>query len=266
VRLAGQFYPADPTTLSERLVRDKVASIVPVPHLSQIDGDRYMLVLSHVLADHDVLDWYSEQATLGAYIIVDSPVVEFGEPRPFEETVELAMAIHASEVLTPDWFQDADKTIQEAEKAVKTAKSMGYTGKLMVSPQGTSLEEWMACAQVALLLPIHTIGISYRYTSMFGNRLYAISRLSKYLTGRKVHLLGCLLDPKLETAKALVMPQVQGVDSAIAALFTKYHQRWVPWMERPPKRDIDFISDKYNDDLLAYNLEQWRLSCAGRLA
>lgn len=243
-------------------ITNKVAAIVPVNYSYMVAVDYYHLVLTIQARTEEGLRTYREWSDAGKYIILDSPVIEKGAPERFEDTLALAQAIGASEILTPDWFQDSRRTLSEALHAVRLASEAGFKGRLMAAPQGKTQKEWLENCEVLCTLPIHTIGISYRYADMFGgNRVDLVKQVSPMLEGRKIHLLGCSLDPVLEAYLLLHLNEVQGVDSATSAIFTKHYMYYRPGLPRPDRNQLDLVHDDLDETLLAMNLMNWKDRC-----
>lgn len=237
----------------------KVATIVPAAHLDLLDSDSYFMVLGHVAElDDEYIDYFREASHAGSTVILDNSAVELGEPMDIRHQLTIAQYIGASELVLPDYYQDRQRTIEACRDAIKVARGE-YSGRLMGVPQGSTCEEWYFCCQELADMGVDTIGISYRYTEMLGgSRLPSIEYL--YSTGIAVHLLGCLGDPASEVYSALGYPNVRGVDSAIASVFTHHAMSYTGQIERPP-RSVNFLLDHYDSGLLASNIDTWRQRC-----
>lgn len=257
----------------------KVATIVPAKHLELISGHYYFLALSHACEDYDYLKFFATMSALGKFIILDNSAVELGEPEPFKDYLEKAIAIRASQVILPDFFQNPDQTLKAAWEAIEQLAASDYQCKIMVVPQGHTMTEWVMNAYELLevraqsknhgLVYPTTLGASCRYTDLFGprsNMFFAMTqRIGKFnSTNLNMHFLGCYMDPVAELSHILGKPEVQGIDSSYPSVYARHHMLLTTGafrMPRPP-RDIDFINDEYNADLLKDNIDAWVLRCS----
>ncbi len=254
----------------------KVATIVPANHLDLIKEDDYFMALAHVAkARSDYIDFFKSRSEEGKYVILDNSAVEQGDPGSFEDYIQVAEAMKASAIMLPDYFMDAEKTIEAARTSLALLDNWNDfatpEAEVIVIPQGKSLGEWLECAlalQNAVtdygFIPF--IGISCRYTGMFGVGRLAIaitvhSAISRF--SGKVHLLGCYADPRKDVRPGIGYPWLSGVDSSYAAVYAQHGYEMTEnsfdW-PRPP-RNIDFINDTYNSELLASNIDVWRKAC-----
>lgn len=241
---------------------DKVATIVPKHHLVLTATDSLHMALSHCCVDSEYVQFYRDMVTLGHHVILDNSTIETGEPQDFESYLDAAGEIGASEIVLPDFFPDAPATIAAAVKSMRTVCDLGY--KVMGIPQGATPDEWYKCAVRLLELGVDVIGISYRYEKHFGkSRSALVERIGDdvKMCNAVVHLLGC--NSVAEVHRGLQLPYVRGVDSAIASLFAKHLVLWESYMDRP-ERDIDFLTDRYDEPLLKMNIDRWRRWCHGQ--
>ena len=243
---------------------DKIATIVPLAHLEELRYDDYLMALAHAAQTRDYMDFYKERAGEGRYVILDNSAVELGAPMDFATYLGLAMEMGASEIVLPDHFMDASATKKAAFPAIQMAKLGGYYGNIMFIPQGRNREEWYHNALWGMWnLPIQTLGLSCRYTEMWGNRMAMIREILPHTPETvKIHLLGNYLPPEDDVAIALRKPQVRGVDSSYASVFTKHDLLIESGVPRPADRNLDFITDRFaNLGLFQANLKSWRVRC-----
>lgn len=264
------------------MANPKVATIVPLHHLELLNDDEYFLALSHAAENSMYLRFFREWAEQGKYIILDNSAVELEEPEPFGHYLEKALSMGASEILLPDHFRNPERTLDAAWAAMAALENTGYTGRIMVVPQGKTVFEWLRNAVELLdvrsvddthgLRTVTTVGISCRYTDMFdGNRTNAFTLLKDHFTkftGRfRVHFLGCYADPREEIAPIIYNPSVQGVDSSYPSVYAQHNivlNQQAFTMPRPA-RHIDFLQHTYDPLLLAYNVDMWRDACLGEI-
>jgi len=261
------------------MAHPKVATLVPLKHLNEIIDDEYFMALSHAAENDEYLNFFRERVDEGKYVILDNSSIEMGGPDTFETYLEKAMLIGASEIMLPDIFQDPAATVLEAERCMAILKKVGYSGNVMMIPQGETVWGWLSNARDLCNIrelrfptnPYHghweanTVGITYRYTDLFGgNRLNVLWLLSSILPGyQKIHFLGCKTDPRLEARLAIKQPEVRGVDSSYPCVYTHHGMELLPiWMEGVrPSREIDFLEDEYDPNLLKRNLKVWWDAC-----
>ena len=166
--------------------------------------------------------------------------------------------MEATEIILPDWFQNSQRTIDAAEVTADELSRVRYPGRIMFSPQGHDVSEWIACLQSILYLEIGvtTVGISMRYNEMFGNRRDMIAAVILGMDpSLAVHLLGW----GNSGTDALHLPYVQGIDSSRPSLLAKFGRKFAD--EARPESKIDILSDVYDARLLAKNISSWKTLC-----
>ena len=140
--------------------------------------------------------------------ILDSGVVELGEPYAADELFRVAERIGANEVALPDYLYDADRTIQRAVSFNNEHGLRGLGFDLMGIVQGNTVDDWLRCFEILSVLPfISVLGISVYSSRVFKsytrlddclhNRLKCVEvLLSRKMIpdGKCIHLLG-LEDP-----------------------------------------------------------------------
>lgn len=239
-----------------------VATIVPKAHLNELKHDKYFMCLSMAARDTEYFNFFARRAAEGRFVIMDNSAVELGYPQPFPEYYELAERMGVSEIMLPDIFQDAEATITAAEDALAWLRTVSphWAGHIMGIPQGKTQLEWMQCAaNLKKFREITTIGISYRYDELWNGRENAT-----YLFGNDVfiHYLGCKADPLIDVFPVLRAGRVRSVDSAGPSIYAKHGMEWNPNVPRP-KRDVDFLTDNYDTELLKRNIGRYIARCNG---
>ena len=182
--------------------------------------------------------------------------------------IRAAEAIHANEIVLPDQGRDKKTTLDLTRWALRCLGSYGplqHCKRItcMIAPQGATPEEWTDCARLMLKFPdVRSIGISYLYTEMFGSRIKAIETIWSDIleAGKGIHLLGCTGDP-IEIYDICQAYPVESTDSTLPCLYAKHGIVMMPNMPPRPARDIDFIGDRYEGNLLQYNVDWWRRRC-----
>ena len=252
----------------------KLASIVPQNYLELTAESDFHMALAHLVGEegYEVYTDFFRNRKEGSFCILDNGVIE-GNPMPIETIIKKALLIGADEIVLPDAYKDASKTIKMVGAAIKTLVihygAHNWPFKLMVVPQGETKEIWLECAKILLEEYgeyIDTIGIPKHLIDTADNRdarLFAIHDLAEMvdLEGFEIHLLGCWKTPLevLTIAKASeqgIIPTVRSCDSAIPYVYARHGLRFSD-DDRPDKDPIDFKKGYCNEMLLAYNIIAW---------
>lgn len=248
----------------------KIATIVPVAHLSSLISDKYVMALSYPAHSANYIAFFRNLAKQGAFVMLDNSAVEMGQPEPIDSYVAKAIAMKASEIVLPDYFQDANRTLEASKACIELARDLGYAGQFMGVPQGATAAEWLRSAFEMLQLGVHCLGVSRRYVpSLFPEgRAKAVEILTLLFqlendNKTRVHLLGCLNSPTEEGISHLLqLYVVRGVDSSVAALATKNGMRYTGSFQRTAEMgQVDISTDIYDYALWKRNLEAWRRLC-----
>lgn len=256
----------------------KLASIVPQNFLHMTVEADFHMALAHLIGESGYEEYtaFFQNRKEGSFCILDNGVIE-GNPMPIEIVAEKAISINADEIVLPDAYKDATATIKMVDSAIKyLIEHFGehnWPFKLMVVPQGDSVDSWLECAKILLEqygMYIDTIGIPKHLidtTQTRDARLFIISDLAEAidLEGFEIHLLGCWKTPLevLTIAKASeqgIIPTVRSCDSAIPYVYARHGLRFSD-DDRPDTDPIDFKRGYCNEILLAYNIIAW--NCIG---
>lgn len=256
----------------------KIASIVPQNFLELTAQAELHMALAHLVGaeGYEVYTNFFKNRREGSFCILDNGVIE-GNPMPIEVIIEKALLIGADEIVLPDAYKNAAKTIKMVGQAIETLivrfGEHNWPFKLMVVPQGDSEEAWISCAKILLEEYgeyIDTIGVPKHLVDTTGvrdARLYAISNLADEvdLEGYELHLLGCWKTPLevLMIAKASeqgIIPTVRSCDSAVPYVYARNGLRFSD-DDRPDNDPINFEKGYCNEILLAYNVIAW--ACIG---
>lgn len=245
----------------------KVASIVPLAHLELTRDDDYFMALSYACSDPRYVEFFRARAKEGKHVILDNSAVEKSEPEDLESYLTKAVDMNASEILSPDYFRNSSKTFLAIGPTFVMANRFDYQGKIMVVPQGQDIDYFMNFVRAAAQdYPIHTIGISRRYTEMFsGRRSVAVGMVRKVLldvdrADVNIHLLGCWDHPRHDIGDSLANPYVNGIDGSLPSIFAKYDKLLEENADRPGPV-IDILKDQYDEDFLTFNLSAFRRLC-----
>lgn len=242
----------------------KLATILPTPYLTLAKEDDMHMALAHLVGkDAEYTQFFKDRASEGKFVILDNGVVETGRPVPIEVLVEKAKLIGASEIIIPDFFMEGEATIESAIENIPYVREHAPKLKIMVVPQGDTIEDWLYYAREVIKLDIDTIGIPKVLTKLGGRdaRLEVLADLAFSLRGLDVHLLGCWENPLELTliAKAVATKQilpVRSCDSAIAYAYARDNVLISQGVR--PSGAINFGANDANIDALTKNIEIWK--------
>lgn len=241
----------------------KLATILPTPYLALAEEDDMHMALAHLVGkDPEYTEFFKARAAEGKFVILDNGVVETGVPVPIEVLVSKAKLIGASEIIIPDFFLNGEATMNSAIECIPYVRSNAPELKIMVVPQGDSIEDWMYYAKETIKLDIDTIGIPKVLTKFGGRdaRLEVLADLGFSLRGLDVHLLGCWENPLELTmiAKAVAAEQicpVRSCDSAVAYAYARDNILISHGVR--PSGAIDFSAHDANVECLIKNIAIW---------
>jgi hypothetical protein len=203
-----------------------VGHITPVPLLEKVglhEKPFHLLISSLVLEDESYRTYYRNlQENHRAWITMDSPVFETGEPVTPEQTLEAVMAFNMpNEVVLPDDLESGAHTVQLSAETVELLRRNGYRGSHIAVPHGDTIEEYLDIA--SQLWDIGgpravqrrcTLGIQEEIPELFGmsRKEFVVQHLQEALPGVSVHLLG--VSETLEERDPLYQGYVRSVDTA----------------------------------------------------
>jgi hypothetical protein len=245
----------------------KSATILPTHYLYMIKDEPYHMSLAHLIGkDTAYTEFYkSIGKDESKYLIMDNGVVE-GNSRPIEEIVRKALMVNAKEIILPDVMMNQEATLELSYKALRYVKD-NFNLKVMVVPQGKTMDEWLDCAIAMIDWDIDCIGVPKLLTKIAGRdgRLFALTFLGNKLRGLDVHLLGCWTTPLEATiieraSMNKTIRPVRGIDSIIAWKFANAGLNLTE-SDRPDNNHVDF-SERWTDQgLLRTNIDLWKRSC-----
>jgi hypothetical protein len=183
--------------------------IPPIPELDRYPQQRHLLLL-HLLNNKAYRGFYQARKTCGEYLILDNSAYENGEASPSAEYIGWAQRLQVDELVVPDVLGNIEETLRRAH-AFFTLLAAGTTAdrpRLMLVPQGLTMEDWRGCLH--LLLEMHdafgfekrpVIGVARRYEDLThqGSQINGLVWACWYLDalrkggkldGTDVHLLG----------------------------------------------------------------------------
>lgn len=224
----------------------KIAQIVPVLHLEQIENNHYHMCLAHLVGDKRYAEFYRCMSNEGKFVLMDNGAAE-GAQLPVKELLKMYDAIRPTEIVLPDTLNNCVDTLRKTLDFIHEYSNLPY--RFMGVPQGKDFDEWCACVEVMLREPrINSIGVSKFLNIATGNneiRFHAcayIDKVAKALGRRdvEIHLLGCDEGPYLVGQIQQLFPMVRGCDSAFAFIATQAGVEITEETERP-EGEIDFL-------------------------
>ena len=253
----------------------KMASIVPQNYLDFTDEADIHMALACFVGEpgyERYTHFFKELRKPDSFLIMDNGVIE-GNPMSFEECVRRADMIHADEIILPDVYKDNQATYDAVKEAITyyiQNDMFDHKFRLMVVPQGNSMEDWLNCAENILTsfgAYIATVGIPKHLIDTCNERdgrLIAISNLWERVPNLNewdLHLLGCWKTPLevLVCNKASeqgIIPTIRSCDSAIPYVYARHNIRFSDG-DRPDYDPIDFKQGKCSEIYLAYNIAAW---------
>lgn len=227
----------------------KVAEIVPVRQLGDIEDNFYHMCFSHIAWKSETYEqFYRWIVSKGKYVVMNS-VLDCSRSYGFKELVDMFDKIQPAEIVIPYTIKDANKTLSEMFDWLKL---IDLPCKQMAVPQGRSFEEWKACAYIMMQeCNISTIGISDYLVGVTGDenaRCQAVWYLDDLVNriGRhdiEYHLLGVAETPKTIKTIRQISKRVRGCDSSFAYLATK-NRVVIQSDTKCPSGNVNFFSDK----------------------
>ncbi|MEG1543058.1 MAG: hypothetical protein RR382_00845 [Tannerellaceae bacterium] len=248
----------------------KVATIVPQNYLGLTKNDDYFMCLGNLIGAPGMeayTEFFKQRCAEGKFVIMDNGLIE-GDPRPIAELARKAMDLGVSEMVMTDVFCDKDKTLAAIDKGVNELRPIEHP-KLMLVPQGSTIEEWVECAHELILRYRFefTLGIPKVLVKLGGRdgRALALTELMErcpVAAHKECHLLGCWTTPLELTvidklSKQGHFPPIRGVDSAMPFVYARAGKK-LNSQDRPDSVPINFEKTCVNPFLLRYNVYQWR--------
>jgi len=136
---------------------------------------------SHFLLSH------SENCSL----YLDNGAFEEGKSMDVLEYLTIIESLMPDYVVAPDVIKDSAKTIQMSKLFFLEADQLPDTIKVMVVPQGKTVEEWVYCFHVMVRKFRHKFDMVGIPRCMYPHRLTLVRHVLRFARGKKIHLLGC---------------------------------------------------------------------------
>jgi hypothetical protein len=125
----------------------KFAPIVPVEFDPASDSDFHLILAHEIVAEPEKRDYYKAAVTLGHEIILDNSVIELGHAVDPEMLEEAWSHFPSAWLVAPDAIADMEETIKltDAFSIWMNQKYPDRNHKLMIVPQGETIDEWLTC-------------------------------------------------------------------------------------------------------------------------
>jgi hypothetical protein len=177
----------------------KVAHIVPPSALGKVPLGTAHLLLPHLMENGEYEKFYAERRLAGDLVIMDNGAFEH-MLMPADKLLELAQRV-ANEIVLPDVLRDPLGSIIKAREAYEQlglGSPNGWSGSIMIVPQGRDSSEWIMCMEEMLrqFPRVTTIGIFEESATWFSGttRLPLLAEIHKLhlctWPQRSFHLLG----------------------------------------------------------------------------
>lgn len=196
---------------------------VPTKHLTTLgQHNDYNFALAHLINDEQYLTHYRES---NKYTICDNSAFELNSPLSSEQVVNAAKILDADEIVAPDSFGSAAKTIKATNDFIKYLDSSGNLGKFKVMGvvQGANVPDWINClVHMRDNKHIDVIGFSYVGCKSFNPdlanaRIQAVHLATHSATGnlkKTIHLLGMGSNP-LELKLQKKISNIRSCDTSL---------------------------------------------------
>ncbi len=211
----------------------------------------------------------------GNYVILDNGVAE-GEAISGKKLAELAMELHVTEVIAPDVWRDADRSLEATRQFI-----MSYGGELgaqeasiriMAVPQGKTLGDWMQSFEVLYQVKeVATIGLPKNLDETGVSRAVVLQMIETAAGGfdsdwppmKEFHLLGQAT--WLGEMEFVVQnyPWIRGIDSSYPIALARQGRRYLTHELRDPSVGSFHAAAgaDYIPDIAAENVRTFFLSC-----
>jgi len=238
----------------------KIAEIVPTSCLEMTATHQYHMCLAHLAnkfgdSSRKYTQFYRRMSDEGKYVLMDNGAAENSQ-LGFEDLIIAYKAINPTEIVLPDALCNSVETIKRTTQFYDLFKRDISMYKLMVVPQGNTLEEWCDCAlELIDRVPVNSIGVSKFLEMETGEpdvRVRACEFLKNYSSKTaavEIHMLGCSEGPHAVRDARNINPMVRGCDSAFVYICSKAQIERIDVNTRRLEGEIDFLYDPVNPRL-----------------
>lgn len=236
----------------------KLAHIVSVGSLHELDDKQYLMCLAHLVKDNpEYARYYSQRAADGkSFVLLDNGAAEDSQLF-LDDLVDVYKIIRPHEMVIPDTLCDCKSTLDKLSESIAYFDKQGVDCRLMGVPQGKTLSEWIECADAMVAnARVNTIGVS-KFLPMAMDDTQAridamqcldnsIKRHNRY--DLQVHLLGLSESPNVVGYLTKHYRYIRGCDTAYGYLCAQAGEDPFADMDRP-KGVIDFVNGRHYGNL-----------------
>jgi hypothetical protein len=247
--------------------------IPPVPLLekySKYNGGYHLILASLARRYPSYGLFYRSLSDRGEFIILDNDAYEEGVGTSFETLDILNAMIRPAEIVLPDVLTSGSETVRKSEMTYQ-AFMYGHKAfpKFMGVPHGSSVVEWMECAEALIRIGVDSIGMARMYGEeplhgfvpyLQGLNSLVLKKLFSGICPMPVHLLGWSdrLEALREVARMPYMEGVylRGVDSSKPLTYAQqglWISKEVPYKGRP-EGYFGMDAQCFNEDIAVDNI------------
>lgn len=203
----------------------KLAIEAPIPHLTKIEAvTDFSFLLSHLFEYPEYVNFFKSSSK---YKILDNSTNELHTPTGTETLVKLAREVKASAIVLPDYEDDAKKTLDAVQNALRSPSLGGL--ELIGVIQGEDERECVSLANEYLSLGIAFVAVPCDTAGARGASLHEMAFKRASLVLRlprelKIHLLAVSRPEELQNYRS--DPRVVSVDTGAPVLNALHGRRF----------------------------------------
>lgn len=223
----------------------KLASITPVDDFDlSLEGSGPIMLLTHLV--HKYPEYTKRARRYKGYKILDNSLIELGAALELKTVLDAATKVDADEIILPDVFKDAERTLKAVRKALEELKEFYKNNpgakkyKIMAVAQGATLYDFKQCFRAFSddYPEVDVIGVPKAVKERADLKdLYNSSN-------KEIHFLGC--PESLDELKKMgdLVHRIRSIDTCIPALNSGFTDD--AWAKRPIDRTINLEKDRVN--------------------
>ena len=228
-------------------MKKRFAPVCPIQLLEKMGewaGD-YHLPLAHDVMKPENKEryraWFTDLAARDLFgkrvVIMDNSVIELGTSVDITWLLEACDVCRATHIVLPDSLQNAAETVRLSINAYGTLKTLGIFPAITVVPQGTTVSEWLWCAEeLRRNIPVVMWGIPRNYEGRLGSRYVAAKLLGIIAPETPIHMLGFSDNMSMDMMNCY-HKNVIGIDSAVPIRMGQARKELTLTCDVPPRGD-----------------------------
>lgn len=238
--------------------------IIPTrPHLPDVVGQKFHLVLSHELTEESRA-FYRRESSHGSFVTLDNSAHEKQSGEDLDTLLSQAEEIGAQEIVVPDVLFNAEETLYRFRTGLLRLARSGRTNipRLMIVPQGINKESLSYCLweMISFVNGLHhqhphttewkfTIGVSKDYNDFWQDKDFLLDFLedvvvpASRILNAEIHLLGWPKPlPVLREIASSFFYNIRSTDSARPLTFAMFGIDLTKSLDIPyPRRPTGFF-------------------------